>query len=112
MLEKYIDKDGKHEEEVNAAGGLFFPLIVETLGLWTPNSLRIIKLIVSKAASINGWNSVTSSSKKPSSFIRLWVSNARMLLSISSVVRLVLWTLIPIKLICLLLLLWPVGPSL
>ena len=49
-----IDKDEKHEEEVNAAGRLFFPLIVETLGLWTPNSVRIIKLIASKAASFNG----------------------------------------------------------
>ena len=37
----------KHEEEVNAIGGLFFPLIVETLGLWTPNSLWIIKRIAS-----------------------------------------------------------------
>ena len=49
-----IDKDGKHEEEVNAVSCLFFPLIVETLGLWTTNSLRIIKLSASKAASING----------------------------------------------------------
>ena len=32
------DKEGKHGKEVNAASGLFFSLIVETLGLWTPNS--------------------------------------------------------------------------
>ena len=54
MLKKYIDKNGKHEEEVTANGGLFFTLIVKTLGLWNPNSLRFIKLIVSKAVSSNG----------------------------------------------------------
>ena len=83
-----IDKDGKREEEVNAAGGLFFPLIVETLGLWTPNSLRIIKLIVSKVASINR--------------IQLHLAVKNLLLSISGLVPNI-WD-IPIQLICLLLL--------
>ena len=48
-----LDKDDKHEKDVTATGGLFFPLIVETFGIWTPNSLRTLKIIASKAASIN-----------------------------------------------------------
>ena len=33
------DKDSHHEASVRAAGGIFIPLVVESLGLWSPNSL-------------------------------------------------------------------------
>ena len=29
-----------HEASVIAAGGLFYPMVVETLGLWTPFGVR------------------------------------------------------------------------
>ena len=35
-------KDARHEEGVIAAGGVFFPLVVETLGLWTTHSLKTL----------------------------------------------------------------------
>ena len=31
-----VEKDSRHEEDVTASGGIFFPLVVESLGLWTP----------------------------------------------------------------------------
>ena len=40
-----IEKDEKHEVNVLAAGGLFFPLFVESLGLWTFSSLKILKFL-------------------------------------------------------------------
>ena len=49
-----MEKDERHELDVLSMGGLFFPLIVETLGLWTPSSLKVLRLIASEAASLNG----------------------------------------------------------
>ncbi len=49
-----IEKDNRHEEDVIATGGLFFPLVVESLGLWTPSSLQVLRIIASKATTCNG----------------------------------------------------------
>ena len=35
-----VEKDVHHEEAVLGAGGIFIPLAVETLGLWSPASLK------------------------------------------------------------------------
>ena len=48
-----IEKDEKHERAVTQAGGHFYPLIVETLGHWSPSSLETLKTIASKASSMN-----------------------------------------------------------
>ena len=37
-----MEKDERHELDVLSVGGMFFPLIVETLGLWTQSSLKAI----------------------------------------------------------------------
>ena len=34
-----MEKDAHHEEAVLGAGGIFIPLAVESLGLWSPASL-------------------------------------------------------------------------
>ena len=34
-----IEKKQKHEAHVERAGGRFYPLVMETLGVWTPSSL-------------------------------------------------------------------------
>ena len=39
-----IDKDSHHEASVRAAGGIFVPLVVESLGLWSPNGLAILRV--------------------------------------------------------------------
>ena len=49
-----MEKDSKHEEDVVSAGSLFFPLVVESLGLWTPSSLHTLRTIASRASSVNG----------------------------------------------------------
>ena len=49
-----IEKDSKHEEDVVSAGDLFFLLVVESLGLWTPSSLHTLRTIASRASSVNG----------------------------------------------------------
>ena len=38
-------KIARYEDEVNAAGCDFYPLVIETLGFWSPSSLEILKII-------------------------------------------------------------------
>ena len=45
-----LEKDRRHEDMVKAVGSLFEPLVVETLGLWHPHSMRMLKIIVRKTA--------------------------------------------------------------
>ena len=49
-----VDKDSHHEASVRAAGGIFVPLVVESLGLWSPNSLAILRVIALCATSKSG----------------------------------------------------------
>ena len=42
------EKDIRHEAEVAAAGGLFYPLAIESFDFWTPTSLAVLKTIVLK----------------------------------------------------------------
>ena len=39
------EKDYRHWEAVERTGCKFFPLAVETLGVWSPNSLETFKII-------------------------------------------------------------------
>ena len=39
------DMDSYHEGSVQAAGGSFVPLVVESLGIWSPNSLAVFRNI-------------------------------------------------------------------
>ena len=49
-----VDKDSHHEASVWAAGGIFVPLVVESLGLWSPNSLAILRVIALRTTSKSG----------------------------------------------------------
>ena len=40
------DKDYHYEAVVRAAGGIFVPLVVESLGLWSPHSLGVLKTLL------------------------------------------------------------------
>ena len=74
---------------VEVTGGLFYPLVVELYGTWSPNSLQILKTIarrpplpsgvsVSRAVvDLHGWLSLS-----------LWQYNARMVLDCSSLLGL------------------------
>ena len=45
-----IEKDQQHDWMVSQTGSVFHPLVVETLGLWSPNSLEVIKVIARRAS--------------------------------------------------------------
>ena len=45
-----LEKDDKYDEDVSLSGSSFYPLITETLGIWSPNSLRILKIIALRSA--------------------------------------------------------------
>ena len=49
-----VEKDSRHEEDVTASGCIFFPLVVESLGLWTPTSLQVLWAIALKETTVNG----------------------------------------------------------
>ena len=38
-----LEKDIWHNSSVSASGSVFHPLVVESLGLWTAHSLKILK---------------------------------------------------------------------
>ena len=40
--------DVKHDEDVTGAGGSFYPLVVESFGVWTRSSLQSLKMYASK----------------------------------------------------------------
>ena len=76
-----VDKDGRHEAAVQAAGGIFIPLVVDTLGLWSPNSLIVLKNVALCTIS----KSSTSSALAFCHFLEqlsmcLWKYNSQMLL--------------------------------
>ena len=74
------EKDLKHDD-VSQAGSQFFPLAVETLGLWSHQSLETLKVIVKRAAYHR--NITTSQSVcqlHEQLFVCLWKFNARLVL--------------------------------
>ena len=78
------DKDSRHEDLVTASGGLFYPLVVECVGCWTPSSLEIIKTIARKTVISIGSSisrSVTNLHEQLQLSARLWQYNAKLLLS-------------------------------
>ena len=49
-----MEKDAHHEEAVLGAGGIFIPLAVESLGLWSPASLNILRDIAVRTTNRSG----------------------------------------------------------
>ena len=45
-----MDNDDRHDARVTSVGAKGYPLIVETRGLWSPDSLETFKSIASKCA--------------------------------------------------------------
>jgi len=73
-------KDAHHEDAVADAGGDFYPLVVETLGVWAPPSLAILRLIASRAATHSGLSTGRAFCNLLQQLaVVLWTSNARML---------------------------------
>ena len=49
-----LGKDSHYYVRVSAMGALFLPLIVESFGLWTPNSILLLRTIASKSILLSG----------------------------------------------------------
>ena len=49
-----FEKDATHESNVTTAGGLFYPLVFESLGFISSFTLKTLKGICSKTSSISG----------------------------------------------------------
>ena len=47
-----MDKDDRHDARVTSAGGVFYPLVVESLGLWSPDILQTLKSISYKVCAV------------------------------------------------------------
>ena len=71
----------KHHENIVAAGGLLYPLIVETFGIWIPFAVDTLKNIAAATTTKNG----LTSKEAFRSFIQLllvclWTYNAKTIL--------------------------------
>ena len=49
-----MEKDAHYEEAVLGDGGIFIPLAVETLGLWSPVSLKVLRNIAIRTTNRSG----------------------------------------------------------
>ena len=77
-----LEKDDKYDEDVSLSGSSFYPLIAETLGIWSPKSLRILKIIALRSAvtsNLSASQAVMNLHEQPS--VCLWRYNAKMLLN-------------------------------
>ena len=43
-------KDLRHDANVTASGGVFYPLVVESFGTWSAHSLEVLKTVVRKTS--------------------------------------------------------------
>ena len=69
-------KDARHEEGVIAAGGVFFPLVVETLGLWT------LWLIATRASALSGITRGQAFSNLIQQLsVKLWCYNSKLVIA-------------------------------
>ena len=73
-------KDARLEDRVRAADGLLYPLVVETLGLWSLFSIKTLKAIASKTSVVSGlkFHQAFQSTMQQLS-IQLWKPSSRMI---------------------------------
>ena len=75
------DKDYHYEAVVRAAGGIFVPLAVASLGLWSPHSLGVLRNIALRTTSKSGAPSTLAFCHLLEQLsVCLWRYNSRMLL--------------------------------
>ena len=72
--------DMHHDEAIRSAGGDFFPLVVETFGVWAPSSLATLRTIASWATTYSGLPTHRALSNLLQQLsVTLWSLNAQML---------------------------------
>ena len=80
-LQGEVEKDAKHADQVENAGGVFVPLIVEVFGLWTPFARKTLRQIATRTTTHSGLSVAEATSNLIQQLsVSLWASNAKMLL--------------------------------
>ena len=80
-----MEKDSKYDARISASGAHFFPLIVESLGLWTSHSVSVLRTIAGKFTLFSGLSkSLAVSNLMQQLGVKLWSFNAKMLLQFIS----------------------------
>ena len=77
-----MDKDDRHDARVTSVVGVFYPLVVESLGLWSPDRLETLKSISSKICAVLAvpfWKALKNLLEQLS--VKLWLYNARVISS-------------------------------
>ena len=92
-----VEKDAHHEEAVLGAGWIFIPLAVESLGLWSPASLKILRDIAVRATNRSGVSAAVACHHFIEQLsICLWRHNSHMFLHLFSLLPVSpLWELSP-----------------
>ena len=76
-----MDKDAMHNHNVSSAGSVFFPLVVESLGLWTVSGISLLRCIAAHTTLHSGVSrGQTFHNLLQQLSIKLWSYNAKMLL--------------------------------
>ena len=75
------EKDGKFNESVSRAEGAFIPLVVESLGRWSPFACKVLKIIASRTTLWNGLSEkVTYRNLIEQLSTHLWAYNTKLIL--------------------------------
>ena len=75
-------KDSKHRQVVEANGGTFYPLVVESMGLWSPFALKSLRVIAARASRHNGLSENQSFKNLLQQLsIKLWCYNSKLVLN-------------------------------
>ena len=76
-----MEKDARHDTFVTSTGSKFEPLVVESFGLWSPHSLRTLKIIARKS-SFHSHRTISQavSNLHQQLSVKLWLYNSRLVL--------------------------------
>ena len=76
-------KDAKHAEEVERVGGVFVLLVVESLGIWPPFGVKILKQIAAQSTKCSALDANVAAKHLhvlQQLSVKLWMYNAKLLL--------------------------------
>ncbi len=80
--EAEMRKDAKYEEHVHRHGGRFVPLVVESLGFWSPFATTTLRAIAERTTLKNSLESKAAFSNLSEQLsMKLWTFNAKMVLN-------------------------------
>ena len=80
--ENWRKTNGMTASLVSSTGSIFYPVVVESLGLWSPNSLQVLKTIARRTSfDYNATVSQCMCNLLQQLSCKLWLYNARMILA-------------------------------